>query len=378
MKSENVLTKRLRNDVVELKVLPATARALHHSLSHAENGRLRCLACSRHCLLAANATGFCTAVTNWQDTLYSTAYGVIGEISVTPIENRPVYHYMPGTRTLCLGGLGCNLRCAFCQNWEVAFRDAHSGGDLAQPNLLPEDAIALALAQHCDGIAWTFNEPSIAPMYTFDTARLAHKAGLYTVFVTNGLMTSEALDLLGPYIDVYRIDIKSLDADFYRQVAHTAQIDAILPLAQRARQEFGIHLEFVTNLMPSLNDSDEHLERLADRLVTQFGSDTPWHLTTYVPYAYMTHIAPTPPETLERARRIGLQAGLRFVYTDNISAPETANTFCTACGACLIERVARQVRVLGLDSDGACLTCHSVSGIVMRYSSTSSRKGSLQ
>ncbi len=340
------------------------AQALHPSLQRLESGSLRCLACSRHCLLHDQSIGYCTAIINKHGKLYSTAYGAIGEVSVTPIENRPVYHYRPGTRTLCLGGLGCNLRCAFCQNWEVAFRDARHGGSLSEPNLPPERAIALALEQQCEGIAWTFNEPSISPMYLLDCARLAHEAGLYTVMVTNGLMTHEALDLVGPSIDVYRVDLKSLQPGFYQLVAGTTHIADILPVARRAQQEFHIHVETVTNLMPSLNDSNEHLARLADAIVTYLGINTPWHLTTYVPYAHMTHISATPPETLARARAIGLQAGLRFVYTDDITAPDTANTICPVCGTRIIERAAGNAHSEALGTDGACLVCGTNLAIV--------------
>ena len=349
--------KSLKNHATEPQVHPNTVHMLHPSLWRIEHERVRCLACSRHCFLRENSIGFCTAIVNWHGILHSTAYGVIGEVSVTPIENRPVYHYRPGTRTLCLGGLGCNLRCAFCQNWEVAFRDAHDAGGLLESNLTPEQAIALALEHGCDGIAWTFNEPSIAPMYTLDCARLAHEAGLYTVFVTNGLMTHEALNLLGTYIDVYRVDLKSLNANFYKHVAGTAHISAILSIAQRAQQEFHIHIETVTNLMPSLNDSDDHLARLADAIVCYLGVNTPWHLTTYVPYAHMTHIPPTPAATLARARAIGLRAGLRFVYTDDVGAPHTANTICPTCGTCVIERARQHIRVHALGCDGTCTIC---------------------
>ncbi len=327
------------------------------SLQHVEDTKVRCLACARRCLLAVGKVGYCTAVVNQEGTLYSTAYGVVGEVSVTPIENRPVYHYRPGTRTLCLGGLGCNLRCGFCQNWEIAFRDARYGGKLSSPNMPPEKVIAMALEQHCDGIAWTFNEPSISPMYMLDCARQARELGLYTVLVTNGLMTDEALDLLGPYIDVYRLDLKSLDARFYQQVANMTSIAGILPLARRAQQEFAIHVETVTNLMPSLNDSDEHLNRLAHAIVSSLGVDVPWHLTTYVPYAHMTHISPTPPETLARARAIGVDAGLRFIYTDDISNADATNTICPNCHTCVIERTARQVSLHALSDDGTCLVC---------------------
>jgi pyruvate formate lyase activating enzyme len=356
---------RRRQHTLELNVHAATTRALHPSLYHADEYGVRCLACTRRCLMHEGSVGFCTAIVNRQGALYSTAYGVIGEASVTPIENRPVYHYRPGSRTLCLGSLGCNLRCAFCQNWEVAFQDVRHSGGLVRPNVPPERAMTLALEQGCEGIAWTFNEPSISPMYTLDCAHLAHEAGLYTVFVTNGLMTHEALTMLGPAIDVYRVDVKSLDAAFYQHVAGTTHITDILPVAQRAQQEFGVHVETVTNLMPSLNDSDDHLARLAEQIANQLGEDTPWHITTYVPYAHMTEVPPTPPETLKRAHAIGLRAGLHFVYTDNAGAPETAHTFCPTCGTLVIERFVHNITVHALHDDGTCANCGTALGIVV-------------
>lgn len=355
----------LKQHMIEPASHAETIRPLPPSLWQTEEKGVRCLACARRCLLHRERVGYCTAIVNWRDTLYSTAYGVIGEASVTPIENRPVYHYRPGTRTLCLGGLGCNLRCAFCQNWEVAFRDARDGGKLAAPNVTPEQAITLALEEGCAGLAWTFNEPSIMPMYVYDCARLAHESGLYTVFVTNGYLTSQALQLLGPHLDVYRVDLKSLDAAFYRRVAGTNRIEAILPLAREAQEEYGIHVETVTNVMPSLNDSDEHLERLAEQIAHTLGVNTPWHLTSYVPYAHMTHIPPTPPETLMRARALALRAGLRFVYTDNPAAPETAQTCCPDCGTLLVERVAHRVTLHALNADGNCANCGSKTGLVI-------------
>lgn len=369
------MTQRRKYNLAEPEMHPATARVLPSSLWQVEEQGTRCLACARHCLLHEESVGYCSAIVNWRGDLYSTAYGVIGEASVTPIEKRPVYHYRPGSRTLGLGGLGCNLRCNFCQNWEVAFRDARHGGNLTAPNVSPERAIALALEQHCEGIAWTFNEPSIMPVYVYDCARLAHEAGLYTVFVTNGFMTRQALKLLGPYINVYRVDVKSLDHAFYQQVAGTTRIADILPVAREARETFGIHVETVSNLMPSLNDSDDHLGRLAERIVTYLGADTPWHVTTYVPYAHMTHIPPTPPATLQRARAIGLRAGLRFVYTDNPATPETAHTFCPVCKQLVIERVVHRVTTHALRDDGACANCGASLGIVVSPHPTSYQRG---
>jgi pyruvate formate lyase activating enzyme len=359
------------------KINRATIQVIDSSLWRREEEGLRCLVCSRSCLLKEGSAGFCSAILHEQGQLFSTAYGVVSEATVTPIENRPVYHYRPGTQTLCIGGLGCNLRCGFCQNWEVAFRDARHGGGLLQPNLSPERVVELALEQRCEGIAWTFNEPTISPMYLLDCARLAHGAGLYTVLVTNGLMTHEVLDLIGAFIDVYRVDIKSMDQEFYRRVARTSRIADILPVARRAQREYGMHVETVTNLMPGLNDSDEHLERLARAILTHLGENTPWHLTTYVPYANMTHIAPTPAATLARARTIGWQTGLRFVYTDDVSAPDSASTICPACGECVVERKAHQVRLLGLAQDGTCARCHTSLEMILAMSFMSQQKEAL-
>lgn len=308
--------------------------------------------------------GYCTAVVNSGGALYSTAYGVIAEASVTPIENKPVYHYQPGARTLSLGSLGCNLRCLFCQNWEIAFRDARTGADLTEPNLPPERAVALAIEQNCQGIAWSHNEPSITPGYTLDCARVAHAAGLFTVFVTNGLCTQEAMTLLGPWLDVYRVDVKSIDAAFYRRIGATDRISEVLPVAQRAQREFGAHVEAVTNLMPGHNDSDEHLARLADRLVATLGADVPWHLTTYVPYAFMTDTPTTPPSTLARAQAIGRRIGLRYIYTDSVTAPESAHTYCPMCGALVIERANGVALTHALTANGHCADCDTALGIV--------------
>jgi pyruvate formate lyase activating enzyme len=197
-------------------------------------------------------------------------------------------------------------------------------------------------------------------MYTLETGRLAHEAGLYTVFVTNGLMTTEALELLGPVLDVYRVDVKSLDRGFYRAVAHTDRIDDVLPVARRAKEGFSIHVETVTNLMPGLNDGDDHLNRLAARIAAELGPGTPWHLTTYVPYAHMTQVPPTPPATLARARAIGLAHGLRFIYTD---AGDT-DTRCPRCATTAVERRGPRVHLGAIGEDGTCRACDEPLGIV--------------
>lgn len=347
------------------EVLPRTYRQFALELSLVEGGRVRCLACARRCSLPLEGVGYCKAVVSHQGELYSTAFGVIGEASVTPIENKPIFHYRPGSRVWSIGGLGCNLRCRFCQNWELAFQDGTKAAGLADPNLTPLQAVHLALARGCDGIAWTFNEPSISPMYVYESAQLAHEAGLFTVYVTNGLMSDEALTFLGPWIDVYRVDVKSLSPEFYERVGAMTHTERILPIAKRAKEEFGIHVETVTNLMPGWNDSDDQVRCIADGIADALGEMTPWHLTSFVPYALMTDVAPTPPSTLARARSIGRRAGLQYVYTDSFAAPATAFTTCPRCGALAIERSAGLVSLRSITPTGNCAVCGFELGVIM-------------
>lgn len=344
---------------------PAVQVAFPTSLMRREAGKLRCLACARRCLLGEGVVGYCTAVINRQGALYNTAFGVIAEASVTPIESKPVYHFHPGSRTLSLGGLGCNLHCTFCQNWEIAYRDARDAATLAQPNLPPDAAVALALEQGCQGLAWSHNEPSITPTYTLESARAARAAGLFTVFVTNGLCTREAIDVIGPWLDVYRVDIKSSNPAFYRRIGNFDRIDDIVPVARHAQREYGVHVEVVTNLMPGLNESDEQLARLASSVADSLGPDTPWHLTTYVPYAFMTDVPPTPPATLARAKAVGLRAGLRYIYTDSITDTTDSNTYCPSCGALLIQRFKGKTQFHMLTNQGRCGGCGRRSEITL-------------
>jgi pyruvate formate lyase activating enzyme len=322
----------------------------------AETGGVRCTACSRRCLVREGGVGYCGAVGNEGRRLYSLTFGIVREVTVTPIENRPVFHYRPGTRVLSLGGVACQHGGRFGQATEVAFRDVPRAGAPTAANLPPERAVELALDRCCQGIAWTFDEPSISPMYTLEVGRLAHQAGLYTVFVTNGLMTPEALELLGPVLDVYCVDLESLDRAFYRRVASTDRIDEILPVARRAQRHFGMHVEAVTNLVPGLNDSREHLTRLAERIVTELGPLTPWHLTSRLPHAHPADARPMPVVTLTGALAIGLTQGLRFVYTDLAG---DASTRCPDCGALVVERLGPTVRVEAVRPDGRCSVCEA-------------------
>lgn len=270
----------------------------------------RCLMCLRYCMLRPGQAGFCRSVVNHAGTLYSTIYGLIAEYGVDPIEKKPVRCYRPGTKVLSLGSLGCNLRCAWCQNWEIAFADAKHPPKTLRSS--PEQVVDAALRASCSGIAWTYNEPSIWTDFIADCAKAARAAGLYTVLVTNGMFSPESIEILAPLIDVYRADFKSLRPELYHQHAQLASPAALLENTVRMYQA-GAHVELVTVLMPTYFD-DEHLAEMAEWIGTNLGLDTPWHLTRFVPYAALTQLPPTGGPELAHAHSIATQAGLERVF----------------------------------------------------------------
>lgn len=269
-----------------------------------------CRMCRRYCAIHPGQAGFCRAVVNRDGTLYSTIYGAIAEHGVDPIEKKPVRCYRPGTKVLSLGTFGCNLRCDWCQNWEIAFVDASQ--PIAGPRYTAEQVVTMAQSAGCAGIAWTYNEPSIWVDFIADCAQAAHTAGLYTALVTNGMFSPESLALLGPLIDVYRADFKSLDAEVYRQHCSLSSSRGICESIVTMRDS-GVHIELVTVVMPTYITA-AHIERMADWIMQTLGPDTPWHLTRFVPYARLTDLAPTSATELYQAGEIAHAAGLRRVF----------------------------------------------------------------
>ena len=221
-------------------------------------------------------------------------------------------------------------------------------------NITPERLIEEAKRTGSEGIAWTYNEPSIWLSYALDGAKLAREAGLYTVYVTNGYATPEGLDAIGPYLDVYRVDIKSLSDDFYRRLIKAPSITGILDVAKRAKEKWDMHIECVTNVIPGWNDSQDELHGIADWIVENLGVSTPWHVTRFFPYSGLSDVPPTPAETLRIARKIGQDAGLHFVYLGNIATETEQNTYCPTCGRLMIERAGYTTRLVAVTHEGKC------------------------
>jgi pyruvate formate lyase activating enzyme len=286
--------------------------------------------------------------------LYTLNYARISSVAADPIEKKPLFHFFPGTQVFSLGSWGCNFHCQHCQNWQISCTELPSGSG---PDLiLPQAAIDLTRRHNCQGIAWTYNEPAIWFEYTLDSAKLARENNLYTVYVTNGYATPEALDTIGPYLDAWRVDIKGFSDDLYRRLAKISHWRGILDVAKRAKEKWAMHVEVVTNVIPTMNDDEDQLRGIAAWIRDDLGELTPWHVTRFYPQYRMDHLPPTPVATLERAVAIGKQEGLRFVYTGNVPGHANESTVCYSCGNLVIDRVGYHTRLVGLQ-DSKCKFC---------------------
>jgi len=330
---------------------------MHEAMLYEElvNSRVRCHICQWYCNIGAGKFGVCRMYHNRDGILYNMNYAKASSVAVDPIEKKPLFHFFPGSLAFSIGGWGCNFHCQDCQNWEIscpAINEPWRGSREVQP----QAAVELAKRYQCQGIAWTYNEPTIWFEYTFDSAKLAKDNGLYTVYVTNGYMSPEALDTIGPYLDAWRVDVKGFTDSLYQKLAKIPRWRGILEVAQRAKHKWNMHVEVVTNIIPTMNDDDQQLEDIAKWIHDELGELTPWHVTRFYPQHHMMDLPPTPISTLEHAYDIGRQAGLKFVYTGNVPGNEKESTACYHCGKLVVQRFGYQTKVVGLEGS-KCKFC---------------------
>jgi len=312
-----------------------------------DEGAVRCRVCPRLCRVAPGKSGVCRARVNRDGVLYAITYGRVCSVAADPIEKKPLYHFFPGTRVLSLGSVGCNFACRHCQNWQIAHADpSEATRDLRD---LPVRNLAVLAANNaCQGVAWTYNEPTIWFEYILDGAQAAHKHGLYTVMVTNGYITEDALAMLAPHIDAYRVDVKGFSNAQYKELCRIPDMRPVLESAERAKAAYGCHVEIVTNVIPTFNDDDTTLRGIATWIVERLGPETPWHVTRFMPYLDFSHLPSTPVSSLERAITIGHDAGLQFVYIGNVPRHDGENTICPRCRRLLVRRTGYAVEDVAL------------------------------
>ena len=323
-----------------------------------EDHEVQCHVCQRRCTILPGKSGFCKTRKNEKGELYSLIYGQVSSLRVSPIEIKPLFHFYPGSKWLSLGSLGCNFLCPGCQNWEIAHADVDKE-IFSTRYISPEKLVQLALEGDCKGVSWTYNEPTLWLEYALDSAKLAKKNGLLTNFVTNGYITPEALDLVGPYLDAYRVDLKGFSDQAYGRLTPAVEFRGVLEIIKRAKDKWGMHLEIVTNLIPGINDDDNELRDMAEWIFKELGSDTPWHVTRFIPHLNLSQLPPTSVSKLEKAREIGIEQGLKYVYLGNVPGHPSENTYCPGCGRLLIKRLNYQILEYQMNAN-RCIFCEEI------------------
>jgi pyruvate formate lyase activating enzyme len=328
-----------------------------------EEQSVKCNLCHHRCIIKDGRRGICRVRENQDGTLISLVYGKLIARHVDPIEKKPLFHFSPGSLTYSIATVGCNFKCRFCQNADIAQMPADYDGRIFGEHVQPDEIVAAALQSGCKSISYTYTEPTIFFEFAFDTARLAHKAGLRNVFVTNGYMSEEALHMLSPHLDATNVDLKAYSEDFYKTYcgAKLSAVKETLVLMKR----LGILVEVTTLLIPGLNTDSRELRALASFLSGALGPETPWHISRFHPAYQLTDRGPTPIELLKNARSIGIEAGLKYVYVGNVPGSKGENTSCPACGKLLIDRLGFRVeknRII----NGNCPSCgNAIMGIDM-------------
>ncbi len=318
-------------------------------------GYVRCNLCARRCIIAPGKYGVCGVRKNIGGRLYTLVYGLLTAMNIDPIEKKPLYHFEPGSSVLSISTVGCNFFCLFCQNWELSQSRLERG--LYGRYVEPEEVVAKALEYGADGIAYTYNEPTIFLEYVRDVAEIAKKHGLYNVMVTNGYLTPEAVDYIGPYMDGVTVDFKgSGNPEFYKRFMFVPDpspiYDAIL-----AMREKGWWIEITDLIVPKYGDREEDLRRLARWVVENLGEETPFHLLRFHPDYRLTNLPPTPVETLEKLAKAAMEEGLKHVFLGNVPGHPLENTYCPRCGYPVIERRGFYIVAWRLTRDNRCPKC---------------------
>jgi pyruvate formate lyase activating enzyme len=317
-----------------------------------DDGRIQCDLCPRDCKLGDGQRGMCFVRQRVGDRMVLTTYGRSSGFCIDPIEKKPLNHFYPGSSVLSFGTAGCNLACKFCQNWDISkSREMDRLVDQASP----EGIAKAAQEAGADSVAFTYNDPTIFTEYAMDTADACHALGIKTVAVTAGYIYAEPRRELYAKIDAANVDLKAFTEDFYRKVTASA-LEPVKDTLRYLVKETSVWTEITTLLIPGLNDSDAELTQLAEWIAGDLGTEVPLHFSAFHPDYRMMDIPATPVETLRRARRIALRAGLKYVYTGNVHDREGDTTSCPSCGTAVIERDWYQILGSNLRA-GACGAC---------------------
>jgi len=327
--------------------------ALHYT--KLANGAVRCERCPHGCELKMGQRGFCRVRENQDGTLVSLVYGLPCSVHVDPIEKKPFFHVLPATNSFSLATAGCNLRCKFCQNWQISQAEPE---DIQAEELSGAAIAQLAERQQCPTIAYTYTEPTVFYEYIKDISEQASRCNIRSVMHSNGYINPEPLRELCQAITAANIDLKGFTNKYYQEVC-SGDLETVLKSLVIIRKEQNRWLELTNLVIPGLNDNEDDIKRMAQWIRKNLGPEVPLHFSRFHPMYKLTAIAPTPVSTLEKARAIALQEGLQFVYIGNVAGHPAESTYCPKCKAMVIKRSGYTVQDMQL-TNGSCRSCGTV------------------
>ncbi len=316
-----------------------------------EDNNVICFLCPHNCRIKLGKRGICNVRENITGKLYSLVYGKVIAEHIDPIEKKPLFHVLPGSLSYSISTVGCNLSCRNCQNWEISQIDKNS--QILGQNVTAEEIVKNAIKSGCQSIAYTYTEPTIFYEFAYDCAVLAHANDLKNIFVTNGYINSEPIKKIAPFLDAANIDLKSFSDQTYRKFfgGKAEPVKNSIKLMKK----LGIWIEITTLVIPNVNDSCEELSDIAD-FIKGVGEEIPWHISAFYPNYLMRDYPPTPISILKKARQIGVDKGLKYVYTGSTPSDDGENTYCYNCKKLLIERQGFSISKNHI-KDNKCTNC---------------------
>ena len=320
-------------------------------------GIVQCNLCPNRCILSKGQIGLCKARKNVDGELYSMTYGKLSSVHIDPIEKKPFFHVLPGSKAFSIAGTGCNLRCNFCQNWQIS---QVFPWEVQTQEATPEQVVEAAIQSGSESIAFTYNEPIVFYEYMLDIAKLTKQQGLKTVVVSSGYINPEPLRELLPYIDAYKVDLKAYKDSFYQKLTG-GSLEPVLE-TMKIIKESNTWLEIVNLLIPGENDSEEEIREMARWIKENLGDEIPLHFSRFHPMYKLQNLPPTPVETVIRAREIAMKEGLKYVYSGNIVYPEAEATYCPESGKIAIQRQGHFITKNNL-KNGQCPTGEKIPGV---------------
>ena len=324
-----------------------------------EDNKLQCNLCSHSCKISNYKTGICGVRKNEEGKLYTLIYGSCSSLAADPIEKKPLYHFFPGSKALSIGTVGCNFKCDHCQNYGISTAEAQN---YHMKEFTPAQIVGLAGDYSCQGVSYTYNEPTIWHEFCLDSAKLVKKAGLYTCYVSNGYIGEDALNEISSYLDAMNIDVKAFNEDFYKNVCK-ARLKPVLKTCELAK-ELGIHIELTYLVIPGYNDSLDEVRNFCKWIVENLDNQTPVHFSRFHPDYNMTNVPRTPMETLLNIYDVAKEVGVLFPYLGNVAPGKYENTVCPKCKYVCIKREGYLINLDGI-VNGRCKKCGSTLSVII-------------